>query len=118
MPTHSKNEPRLDAPQYVAKRDGSMRDYLERCRDEQREGLFLGPSHYRELWDAKLLEPDIASIRIMYNFARPDEHYTVKDRESVEGLDGNAHAGLPGRHQIDAVIPAHQFMFEVHYWKR
>ncbi len=111
----SKPEPRLDAPHYIEKRDGSFTTYLDTCTNESRYGLFLGPQHYRDLWDAGLLTPEITSIRIMGNSHRPDEHYIVISRDAVEGVELQAHSGKQGQHPIENVIPDSGVMFEVHY---
>jgi hypothetical protein len=112
-----KNNTSMTAPQYVPERDGSMRKYLETCRDQGRIGLFLGTDHYRDLWDADLLMSEVTSIRIMYG-QRPDEHYRVISRDLVEGLLSTCHSGKPGEHSIDEVIPGVGVMFEVFMWKR
>ena len=111
-------ERRLDAPHYIEKRDGSFARYLDTCGNERRNGLFLGPQHYRDLWDAGLLTPEITSIRIMYNSHRQDEHYIVISRDVVEGVELQAHSGKQGQHPIENVIPDLGVMFEVSFWAR
>lgn len=82
---------------YDPKRDGSIEDYIEYCRNEQIPKCFKGADHYQQLIDLGYVTPNITSIRIMYG-SRGDEFYGVVDDYKLVGVDVPVHAGKTGIH--------------------
>jgi hypothetical protein len=92
---------------YNPKRDGKITEYLDTISESGRYGeyaIFTGTKPYQLLWDAGHLIPDVSFVRIYFGLDRMDEHYRARTRDRVEGMEGPAHAGKPGEHDITAVL--------------
>jgi len=82
---------------YTPKRDGSLEKYLETYDGISCFPLFKGYQHYKLLWDQGFLDPNIGIIRLMWNYARDDEHFLVLGEYQIQGMsDLPAHAGREG----------------------
>lgn len=99
---------------YDPKRDGSLSEYILRCRDERIPPLFQGQKAFHQLWQEGYFDPEVSLIRIMWNHARSDEQYLIVGSEEVEGIETPAHAGQPGRHTIDAILTKDCPAWEAH----
>lgn len=90
---------------YRGKVDGDIKDYLIEDRES---GLvasgFVGYEPFKLLWDLGVVTPKITSIRLMFNYARGDEHYVVVSKEQMEGVKLMAHLGIEGVHNIEEVL--------------
>ena len=101
--------------EYSPERDGDLKTYLESRDGRATTYVFKGFKHYRLLWDQGFLMPGISHIRLMWNFARDDEYFTVKGKHEIEGIsDLPAHAGRPGIYDPAKVLEE-GLLFEAHY---
>ncbi|MBI2583653.1 MAG: hypothetical protein HYW25_03230 [Candidatus Aenigmarchaeota archaeon] len=93
-------------PQYIAERDGDLREYLA-SRDfgyGSTFPLFRGYEFFRRLWDEGYIIPDMSVIRVMWSFGREDEHYMVKGKSELTGITLPHHSGIPGTHNPRRIL--------------
>ncbi|MAG02218.1 hypothetical protein CMI42_02680 [Candidatus Pacearchaeota archaeon] len=98
---------------YDAQRDGTIEDYIEYCRNERLPKCFRGPEQFQRLVDLGYITPDITSIRIMYNFGRGDEFYSVVRGFKLEGADVLVHSGKQGIHDPRELLSGDVPHFEI-----
>lgn len=99
-------------PQYHSRRDGSLEKHLELHDGFRSHALFKGYRHFRMLWDRGYLVPDISVIRIMWNVGREDEHYLVRGKYKITGIQAPAHSGKPGDYDPREVLSGNCPVFE------
>lgn len=90
---------------YNPKCDGTLDEYVR--RQEEHSGtscLFNGVRQFNLLWGEGFILPGRTAIRMMYNVGRGDEHYVVRDRETLVGAVAGAHSGKPGIFPVRAII--------------
>jgi len=89
---------------YNQERDGKLEDYLRECSHENIPPCFKTIEHFQMLWDGGHFDPHIATIRLMYNSSRGDEHYTVIGEHELEGIGAVAHSGREGIHKPKDIL--------------
>ena len=98
-----------DKPWYTPKRDGTLDEYLEKRRYGIMPQwgvypLFKGYDFFQRLWDEGYLEPNVSCIRLMWNWGRYDEHFSITEDGHLEGIQLPAHSGRPGKHDPKKVL--------------
>jgi len=84
--------------------DGDIKKYLqERHNDGSVAPTFIGFAPFKQIWDLGVIEPHIATIRLMHDQGW-DEHYVVVDETQVEGIALITHAGKPGLHNTQELL--------------
>ncbi|MEK6933594.1 MAG: hypothetical protein AABW75_01825 [Nanoarchaeota archaeon] len=65
------------------------------------------------LWNQGYIEPNITTIRVMWNIGRGDEHFDIVNKNTLRGIAAPAHSGRPGDHSISLLdkVPS----YEIHY---
>jgi len=101
---------------YNPQRDGSLDQYLQAQFDSNGTfRQFKGVQQFNMLWNEGYFIPTFSNIRIMYNFARGDEHYFVIDKNTLSGIVVAAHAGKPGRHAVRDILTRTAPTFEAQH---
>jgi hypothetical protein len=77
-------------PWYDRKRDGSLEEYFETHDGHSCFPLFKGHAHYKLLWNKGYLQPEMSIIRLMWNIGREDEHFLVKSKDILQGIEAPA----------------------------
>lgn len=107
----------MNGPWYSNKKDGTLESYLKKHNGYFSVPLFKGYKQYKLLWDEGYFIPKKSVIRIMYNSFRGDEHYSVIDEHSVEGICCGFHEGQPGIHNVKKLFHKNS-LFEAQFLKR
>ncbi len=89
---------------YDSKRDGTIEDYLKWCKEQNVPFAFKGIEPYRALWKKGCIVPEITSLRLCYNHARPDEFYVVAGEHELEGVELQQHSGKKGEHKPEEIL--------------
>ena len=110
---NSKTIPIFMGVWYDSSRDGTIKEYIEHCRNEMISKCFKGHEQFQQLVDLGYITPNITSIRIMYNIYRDDEFYGVINNFQLEGIILNAHSGKEGIHDPKQILSGDTPYFEV-----
>jgi len=103
---------------YDSRRNGTIPEYIEICKEDRVPICFKGVRRFRQLVGLGLVVADITSLRLMTG---GDEGYMVVERDGgfmLEGMDMSHHAGQPGVHKPEKILTRAAPYFEISGLKR
>jgi hypothetical protein len=94
----------MRATHYRGSIDGDIEAYLKEMHENGAVApSFTGYEPFKQLWELGVMTPGIASIRLVHGSGE-DEHYSVVDKNHLEGVLLPVHSGKEGLHNAREIL--------------